>query len=202
MFGKWKPSLPYLVILLGLGATLMILTNFFTSGPDQPPSLSSFSSSNSPPVSGSDGPAAAVSGESLSSDSIAEYENRYETQLASILESVIGVGKVEVMVNLDSTPEIVMEKNRDSRTTTTQETDKERATRNQSEQSLQEETLVLKGSKLEQPVVIKTVKPKVRGVLVVAKGAENVQIKAWIMEAVQKVLEVPAYKISILPKKG
>lgn len=45
-------------------------------------------------------------------------------------------------------------------------------------------------------------KPRVRGVLVVAKGADNIQVKAWITEAVQKVLDVPAYKISILPKKG
>lgn len=49
---------------------------------------------------------------------------------------------------------------------------------------------------------MKTVKPKVRGVVVVASGAGNLQVKAWILEAVQKVLAVPSYKISILPKKA
>ncbi|MGO0060869.1 stage III sporulation protein AG [Brevibacillus fluminis] len=202
MFAKWKPSMRYLFILLGVGAVLMILTDFLGSDKDKPLGLGSMQQQETLPAAGQDHAGSVAAGSSASNDWIKEYENNYETQLAEILETVIGVGQVQVMVNLDSTPEIVIEKNRDSRTTSTQETDKERATRNQSEQTLQEQALVVKDSKQEQPVVLKTLKPKVRGVLVVAKGAENVQIKAWILEAVQKVLDVPAYKISILPKKG
>lgn len=201
MFAKWKPSMRYLFILLGVGAVLMILTDFLATDSDRLPGLSGVQQKENIPASGGENPSVA-SGTQASNDWIKEYENNYETQLAEILQTVIGVGQVQVMVNLDSTPEIVVDKNRDSRTTSTQETDKDRATRNQSEQSTQDQTLVLKDSKQEQPVVLKTLKPKVRGVLVVAKGAENVQIKAWILEAVQKVLDVPAYKISILPKKG
>jgi stage III sporulation protein AG len=37
-------------------------------------------------------------------------------------------------------------------------------------------------------------------VLIVAKGAENLQVKAAIIEAVQRVLDVPIYKIAVLPK--
>lgn len=202
MFAKWKPSMRYLFILLGVGAVLMILTDFLGTDKDKPLGFATMQQNGNVPASGGEQPDSIAAGSSASNDWIKEYENSYETQLAEILETVIGVGQVQVMVNLDSTPEIVVEKNRESRTTSTQETDKERATRNQSEQSLQEQTLVLKDSKQEQPVVLKTLKPKVRGVLVVAKGAENVQIKAWILEAVQKVLDVPVYKISILPKKG
>lgn len=202
MFAKWKPSMRYLFILLGVGAVLMILTDFLGTDKDKPLGFATMQPNGNVPASGGEQPDSIAAGSSASNDWIKEYENSYETQLAEILETVIGVGQVQVMVNLDSTPEIVVEKNRESRTTSTQETDKERATRNQSEQSLQEQTLVLKDSKQEQPVVLKTLKPKVRGVLVVAKGAENVQIKAWILEAVQKVLDVPVYKISILPKKG
>jgi stage III sporulation protein AG len=48
--------------------------------------------------------------------------------------------------------------------------------------------------------VIKTVKPHVRGVLVVAKGAEQPRIQAIIMESVQRVLEVPPHRIGIQAK--
>jgi len=109
---------------------------------------------------------------------------------------------VDVMVNLESTPELVVEKNRNIRSSTNQEMDKEKATRNQNDQSRDEQLVIIQGGKQDQPVVVKTLKPRVRGVLVVAKGADNIQVKAWITEAVQKVLDVPAYKISILPKKG
>ncbi|MNN46313.1 hypothetical protein D3C81_1606920 [compost metagenome] len=47
----------------------------------------------------------------------------------------------------------------------------------------------------------KKIKPKVRGVLIVAKGAENKTVKALIVDAVEKGLNVPAYRISVVPRK-
>ena len=35
---------------------------------------------------------------------------------------------------------------------------------------------------------VETKKPEIRGVLVVAKGADNIQVKKWIIEAVTRVL--------------
>jgi stage III sporulation protein AG len=52
----------------------------------------------------------------------------------------------------------------------------------------------------QKPVVIKQLKPKVRGVLIVARGVENLRIKAAVIEAIQRTLEVPAHRISVLPK--
>jgi stage III sporulation protein AG len=210
MFAKWKKwfetdpaqkklrPIHYFIVLLGIGIAFMIVTDFLRMEPDQPQFLSS--SQDDGGGSGNPGSTPAIGG-SVSNDLIAEYENLYETQLRDMLSNVIGVGDVEVMVNLDSTPELVVEKNHESRSSTTQETDKERATRNQSDQSKNDQVIIIQG-KQQQPVVVKTLKPKVRGVLVVAKGADNIQVKAWITEAVNKVLDVPVYKISILPKKG
>lgn len=52
----------------------------------------------------------------------------------------------------------------------------------------------------EQPIVLKKLKPQVRGVLVVAKGAENLKVKAAMIEAIQRVLDVPMHRISVMPK--
>jgi stage III sporulation protein AG len=214
MLAKWKKLLEsdsaekklrpihYFIVLLGIGVALMIVTDFLSVEPDQPFDFATSSDSGGGPEASGGSPAAPALGSSVGNDLIAEYENLYETQLKEILSKIVGVGEVEVMVNLDSTPELVVEKNRDSRSSTTQETDKEKATRNISDQSRNEQVVVIGGGKADQPVVVKTLKPKVRGVLVVAKGADNIQVKAWITEAVNKVLDVPVYKISILPKKG
>ncbi|MGD8191548.1 stage III sporulation protein AG [Brevibacillus ginsengisoli] len=193
---KMRP-IHYFIVLLGIGVAFMIFTDFLAVKPER--SMNDRMGQTTMPS--GDQESNPVFGSSVEKNVIREYENMYETQLEEILENIIGVGKVEVMVNLDSTPEIIVEKDRDTRSATTNEVDKDKATRNQSDQSRNEKVVVL-NAKQEQPVVVKTVKPKVRGVLVVAKGAENIQVKAWITEAVQKVLEVPAYKISILPKKG
>ncbi|MDF2680750.1 MAG: spoIIIAG [Brevibacillus sp.] len=207
---KLKP-LHYLIVVLGIGIAAMILTDFLRVEKDQPLGLGS--GGGAPPAqsssggwfgsSGTEGDSTAPAmGGSPAPDIIAEYENNYSTQLRDILASVVGVGEVEVMVNLESTPELIMAENRNNRSSTNQETDKDRATRNQNDQTKDSEVVIVQGGKQDQPVIIKTMKPRVRGVLVVAKGADNIQVKAWITEAVQKVLDVPAYKISILPKKG
>lgn len=199
--GKEKKLKPihYIIVLLGIGIALMIVTDFLRVEPDVP--LGYGQSTDTPATSGGAPPAVPALGPSGGNEAIAEYENLYETQLKEILETVVGIGEVEVFVNLDSTPELVVEKNREQRSTNLQETDKEKATRNQSEQSRSEEAIIISG-KQEQPVVIKTLKPKVRGVVVAAKGADNVQVKVWITEAIQRALDVPMYKISVLPKKG
>ncbi|MFD2371899.1 stage III sporulation protein AG [Brevibacillus sp. GCM10020057] len=212
--GKKRLPLHYLIVVLGIGAAAMILTDFLQVERDSPlglaggggggagqaesASASWFGGGNN---AGEDAAAPAMGAKSAP-DIIAEYENIYATQLRDILTSVVGVGEVEVMVNLESTPELVMAQNTNNRSSTNQEMDKDKATRNQSDQTKDAEVVIVQGGKQDQPVVVKTVKPRVRGVLVVAKGADNIQVKAWITEAVQKVLDVPAYKISILPKKG
>ncbi len=206
---KLKP-LHYLIVVLGIGIAAMILTDFLRVEKDQPLGLGSGGGGGAPPAQsagwfgsgGESDSAAPALGGSPAPDIIEEYENNYSTQLREILTSVVGVGEVEVMVNLESTPEIVMAENRNNRSSTNQEMDKDRATRNQNDQTRDSEVVIVQGGKQDQPVIVKTVKPRVRGVLVVAKGADNIQVKAWITEAVQKVLDVPAYKISILPKKG
>ena len=127
-----------------------------------------------------------------------EYEAMYEKELKENLGNISGVGQVSVMVNIDSSEELVVDKNRNQSNQTTKESDNKGATRENTTQSNQDQT-VMAGN---QPVVLKTIRPKIRGVMVVAEGANNLQVKAWILEAVERVLGVPSYKISILPKKG
>ncbi|MNC72064.1 hypothetical protein D3C75_1230700 [compost metagenome] len=53
----------------------------------------------------------------------------------------------------------------------------------------------------DTPLVVKTTKPKIRGVVVVAKGAENATVKKLISDAVERGLDVPAHRISVVPRK-
>ncbi|SDW53448.1 stage III sporulation protein AG [Marininema mesophilum] len=133
--------------------------------------------------------------------SMKEYEAMYESELSDMLANVIGVKEVTVMVNLDSSEEEVYQRDRQSQEQVTKETDTRGGNR-QIRQSDQDEKVVLqrKGDGEEVPIVVKKVKPYVRGVLVVARGVENLQVKAAIIEAVQRVLDVPIHRISVLPK--
>jgi stage III sporulation protein AG len=184
-------NVQWVIILAALGVAFMLFGSFFEFDKAKPGASSS-------PASGETEVFAQKKQESYTME---DYEEMYEKKLKEVLQTINGVGEVSVMVNLDSTEEIVVEKNRNRQTQTTREADKG-ATRDITSESTQEQVVMEKDGGNERPVVMKTIKPKVRGVVVVASGATNLQVKAWILEAVQRVLAVPSYKISILPKKA
>jgi stage III sporulation protein AG len=132
---------------------------------------------------------------------IAAYEQRYEEQLKSALEAIEGVEDVTVVVNIDATETKILEKNRVTQQQTTEETDREGGKRKIENHSTNEEVVIVRDGDHETPIVLTTKKPEIRGVLVVAKGADNLQIKKWIVEAVTRVLNVPSYRVAVLPKK-
>jgi stage III sporulation protein AG len=131
-----------------------------------------------------------------------EYEAKVGNRLKEILETIVGVGTVEVMVTIDSTEEIVVYRNLRESSKETTERDQSGGNRHITETTRSGEIVLHEVSGDQQPIVLKTIKPKIRGVVIVAKGAENVTVKKLILEAVAKGLDVPAHRISIIPRKS
>ncbi|ACJ33314.1 stage III sporulation protein AG [Anoxybacillus flavithermus] len=132
---------------------------------------------------------------------IADYEERYEQQLKEALEAIVGVGEVKVIVNVDATEQNVLEKNATVQKKRTTEEDKEGGKRQIEDESTDEKIVIVRKGDEETPLVLQTKKPDIRGVLVVAKGADQVQVKKWIVEAVTRTLNVPSHRVAVLPKK-
>ncbi|WP_339214717.1 stage III sporulation protein AG [Ornithinibacillus sp. FSL M8-0202] len=185
------------VILIGLVALLVILMgNIFSSssqkdlGQDMP-RLELESESQSEEVSSHD---------SGTTSDVSVLEANYQKQLKEMLDKIDGVSEVEVMVNLDSTDVKVYEKNLIKGTQQTEENDRNGGTRNIDELTEETQTVIVRQGDQETPVLVQTKKPKVRGVLVVAKGVESATIKQWVVEAISRVLDVPTHKVSVNPK--
>lgn len=186
----------WMVIFVCLGMAAMILHNFWSTEQG----LQSVSLTSKAVV---EEDALATSKKVRAGPStIKEYEEWYENQLTEVLSTIVGVSDVTVMVNLDSTEEIVVDKNARIQNSKTMEQDREGGSRELVDQLKDEQVVILRNGSSEEPVILMTKKPQVRGVLVVAKGAENAQVKAWITEAIQRVLQVQANRVSVLPKKG
>ncbi|ARU62213.1 stage III sporulation protein AG [Tumebacillus avium] len=130
-----------------------------------------------------------------------QYEQVVETELTDILNMVTGVTDATVMVTIDSSEEVIYAENLQENRQTTNENDTKGGTRGITQYDKNGQLVLTRESGVEQPVVVKTIKPRVRGVVVVAKGAEEIKTVALIKEAVQRALEVPPHKISVLPKK-
>nr|WP_239584117.1 stage III sporulation protein AG [Aquibacillus albus] len=132
---------------------------------------------------------------------VKDLEKEYEESLTMLLEEITGVSQVEIMVNLDSTNKKVYEKNLIIGTQTTEETDQNGGERQVKDSTQEEEVVIVRQGDKEVPLIIQTRKPEVRGVLVVAKGVDHIELKKWVVEAVSRVLDVPSHRISVMPKK-
>jgi stage III sporulation protein AG len=111
------------------------------------------------------------------------------------------VKDVSVIVNLDSSEVKVIEKETETRTQSTDETDRDGGQRKVTESSTNQKPTIIREDNKEAPIVTKVDKPEVRGVLIVAKGADNIEVKKMIIEAVTRTLGVPSHRVSVLPKK-
>ncbi len=131
-----------------------------------------------------------------------QYEDMYEQRLEEILNTVQGVSDVQVMVTIDSSEEMVYAENGQEKQQTQNDVDKSGGKRDVTQIDKQGNIVMTKQSGREEPIVVKTIKPKVRGVVVAAQGAEQVKVQALITEAVERALDVPPHRISIVPKKA
>ena len=112
------------------------------------------------------------------------YKTEVENSLVKILESVNGVGKVNVFVTVDGTAEEVVLKNVESKT------------ENNIKTSI--ETVVLVNGK---PYVTKSLNPNIIGVIVVCEGADNLQVKMAITEILVTSLKVNTESVRIIKMK-
>lgn len=184
----------WLILIALLGAALMIMNSFLTVKEVDPINAARASPEPSSKET-------FLGGSAKEKSSFQEYEAAFQSQLKDILQKIVGVGDVEVLVNIESTEELNVDKNyKDTQQMTTEKDDKG-ATRNISEVTRNGEVVIYQMSGNQQPLVLKVIKPKIRGVIVVAKGAENATVKQMILEAVERGLDVASYRISILPRK-
>lgn len=127
-------------------------------------------------------------------------EEIIERRLKRILEEIKGAGQVEVMLTFEMGTEIVPALNRVESKDVTEEKDANGGTRILSSENITTNTVISSDGKGNQPLVLKEIKPQVKGVIVVAEGADQVEVKAKLYEAVKTVLQIPGHRVEVYPK--
>lgn len=194
--GKKRTQTFRLLLIVGLIGLAIMLFNSFVNVKRVEPG----GEGREPPVM-QEMPASTIAGGSSDDSPFSKIELALESKTKEILEKIVGVGAVDVMVTIDSTEEIIVQRNMKDTQEMTEETDADGGKRNVTQYSRDGQIVTYDASGNEQPIVTKKIKPKVRGVLIVARGAENKTVKALIVDAVEKGLNVPSYRISVVPRK-
>lgn len=140
-----------------------------------------------------------VGTQAVTADSTEEYAAYLEGKLKKMLESVRGVGEVEVMITLESSEERIVEKDMTAERSQTEEQDSAGGIRTVSSSNTGYQTVYQEGSQ-GSPFVVKTITPKVEGVLVVAEGAGKGNMTGEITQVVQALFGVEAHKVKVLEK--
>lgn len=177
-----------LVILLCMGVALVIVANFYNdiTYKDKKPAIENMENNNQ------------ING-TYNNSSDDNYAAEIQDQLSTILSKIAGAGKVSVMITYESGKELVTQKDKSVIDKVTDEKDNDGGTRIINEYSIDDKTVMVNqqgGS--SQPVVVKEINPEIKGVIVVAEGAWDSKVKRKISQAVQTVLDIPAYRVTVL----
>ncbi|HOQ07523.1 MAG TPA: stage III sporulation protein AG [Clostridiales bacterium] len=125
-----------------------------------------------------------------------------EARLKSILSQIEGAGKVDVMITWSATEELVPAYDIKRSQEETEEKDSAGGTRKikgeEYESTVAYEEL---SSGVRSPVILKKLKPEIRGVLVVAEGADSVEVRERITRAVAVVLDISANRVQVVQRK-
>lgn len=131
----------------------------------------------------------------------ADERKKLEDDLKRILLQVEGVGEVDVAVTMESTGRKLVEKDVPLSESSVDETGNGTNSKKESKNS-EEATVYLENADgTKAPYVIEETMPVVRGVLVVAQGADDPQVVAEIKEAAMALFHLEAHKIKVMKKK-
>jgi len=116
-----------------------------------------------------------------------------ERRLSELLSKVEGAGQVSVMVYADTSSEQVPAYN------DIQDTRNDERADGKSLEVSETRQLALAGT--DEPVILKVIIPQIKGVIVVAEGADDVLVKAQLNNAVCTLLGIPEHRVQILKHK-
>ncbi len=113
-----------------------------------------------------------------------------ETRLQEALSKIKGAGAVEVMLTYENGKELVPAYETDTETS-------QQSGGGIVSQSASTRPVTITSGGQEEAIVLKEVEPSIRGVIVIAEGAENIEVRMDLARAASKALGIDADKVEV-----
>lgn len=122
-----------------------------------------------------------------------DYIKNTEERLEKVLGSLDGVKNINVMITLESGPEIIIATN----------TEEEKIFEDGKEKNITvvKTPIIVTENGENKPIILMEILPKINGVIVVADGAEDVKTKLDILTAIQALISISSEKIQVFAGK-
>ncbi len=123
-----------------------------------------------------------------------QYEQKLETEVGEIINSIEGVGKAKIMVTLLNGIEYVYateESVNMDKTNTAEQTVAQR-------QSSEKKTILIEDDNGRRKALLKTtLEPTVKGVVIVCEGGDDIIVKERVTEAVKAILNISSTRVCV-----
>ena len=130
----------------------------------------------------------------LPEDSISIQENTLEKRLEEILKKMSGIDDVKVLITYSETNQIVPLYNEQEKETVTSDGQK-------TERDASKEVVFEENGSTKTPVLQTTKLTKMEGAIITAKGAQDIEVKANIIQAVEAATGLSSNKIQVFEMK-
>lgn len=124
-----------------------------------------------------------------------------DEKLEEILSLIDGAGKVNVLITYSNSVEEVPMYDTKQNTTKIEESDKSGGTRRTEEINNEKNIIFNENGNVKTPVIKQTINPEIIGVIVVADGANSLNVKADLIKAVEATLDVSAHRVQVFARK-
>ena len=124
-------------------------------------------------------------------------EDTLSQKLEAILSQIQGVGEVKVFINYSESSEVVAMYNENSKSSTTEETDTSGGIKKVQETDSQKDIIYQENNGTKTPMTKKVIEPKIEGAIITAKGANNIDVKTNIIQAVEAATGLATHKIQV-----
>ena len=129
-------------------------------------------------------------------------KSEMETKLQAILSKISGAGKVDVMITFYTGNEFVPAVDVNTSENNTQEKDKEGGSRVVKQTDKENSTIYEEVDGSKKPFIVKEILPRVKGVVIVADGAADAEVKANLAKATEALLDIATHKIQVFIRNG
>lgn len=128
-----------------------------------------------------------------------QIDDSLQGKLETILSNIEGVGDTKVLLTYSQSSQSIPLYNEDSSTSNTEEKDTSGGTRVINQNNSKKEVIYQEINGEKVPVTQSTINPKIEGAVVLAKGANNSEIRLKITQAVEAATGIPTHKIQVFP---
>jgi len=121
-----------------------------------------------------------------------------EERLEAFFSLVEGAGVVRVMLGFSSMTETVFAVDTTANESLTREVDAQGGTRDTQQTNQSQQTVLVPGNGGTHPLVLRETIPTVEGIVIIAQGGNDANVRASLTRAAQAMLGLEAHRIQVL----